>query len=140
MPSSSAAFRLFGFPVRVGAGFWMFMVLIALTNSSSLGTSGAFTLAALIAAFTLLHELGHAVAARATGAKAEITLAFMAGYASFIPTRTLSRWERVGISFAGPGIQIAVGTLVYALLGGPLTWPIDGLTPTQFAALWAGPV
>ncbi|MDP2293256.1 MAG: site-2 protease family protein [Actinomycetota bacterium] len=140
MPSSSAAFRLFGFPVRVGAGFWMFMVLIALTNSSSLGTSGAFTLAALIAAFTLLHELGHAVAARATGAKAEITLAFMAGYASFIPTRTLSRWERVGISFAGPGIQIAVGTIVYALLGGPLTWPIEGLTPTQFAALWAGPV
>ncbi len=142
MPTSPTAFRLFGFPVRVGAGFWMFMVLIAVTNSSAdgLGAQGAIILAALIAVFTLIHELGHAVAARATGAKAEITLAFMAGYASFVPTRMLTRWERVGISFAGPGVQIATGTALYVLLGGPLQWPIHGLTPAQFSALWAGPV
>ena len=141
MASKSPAFRLFGFPVHVGAGFWMFMVLIAFTNSSSeLGTSGAITLAAFIAAFTLIHELGHAVAARATGAQAEITLAFMAGYASFVPTRTLKRWERVGISFAGPGVQIVAGCALYVLLGGPVEGPIQGLTPAQFSALWAGPV
>lgn len=142
MPSSPAAFRLFGFPVHIGAGFWMFMVLIAVTNSSSegLGVDGAIILAALIAAFTLIHELGHAVAARATGAKAEITLAFMAGYASFVPTRPLTRLERVGISFAGPAVQIITGTAVYVALGGPLEWPIHGLTPAQFGALWAGPV
>ena len=120
MPTSSTAFRLFGFPVHVGAGFWMFMVLIAVTNSSAegLGTDGAIILAALIAVFTLIHELGRAVAARATGAKAEITLAFMAGYASFVPTRALSRWERVGISFAGPAVQIVTGTALYLALGG----------------------
>lgn len=142
MPTSSTAFRLFGFPVHVGAGFWMFMVLIAVTNSSAegLGTDGAIILAALIAVFTLIHELGHAVAARATGAKAEITLAFMAGYASFVPTRALSRWERVGISFAGPAVQIVTGTALYLALGGPAEWPIQGLTPAQFGALWAGPV
>lgn len=141
MPSPLTAFRLFGFPVHVGAGFWMFMVLIAVTNSSEggLGTEGAIIFAGLIALFTLIHELGHAVAARATGAKAEITLAFMAGYASFLPSRKLSRWERVGISFAGPAVQIVAGTALYLALGGPVEWPIRGLTPAQFSALWAGP-
>lgn len=144
MPSSPNAFRLFGFPVRVGAGFWMFLVLIAVLNSSEepngLGVSGAITFAVLIAVLTLIHELGHALAARATGAKAEITLAFMAGYASFVPTRQLSRAERIGISFAGPAIQIAVGSLVYFVVGGPFEWPIRHLTPVQFGALWSGPI
>ena len=141
MPSSLTAFRLFGFPVHVGAGFWMFMVLIAVTNSSDrgLGAEGAIIFAGLIALFTLIHELGHAVAARATGAKAEITLAFMAGYASFVPSRKLSRWERVGISFAGPAVQIVAGAALYIALSGPVEWPIRGLTPAQFSALWAGP-
>ena len=131
--------RLFGFPLHVGSGFWMFMALIAYINSDVLGFGGAVFFAALIAAFTLVHELGHAFAARATGARAEISLAFMMGYASFTPTRKLSRWEHVGISFAGPATQIITGIGVYLALGGPV-WPIAGLTNSQFAALWAGPM
>ena len=68
-------------------------------------------LAGFIAVLTLLHELGHAFAARATGARAEISLDFLAGYASFVPTRPLKRWERAGISFAGPAMQISVSVL-----------------------------
>ena len=131
--------RLFGFPLHVGPGFWMFMALIAFINSDVLGFGGAVVFAGMIAAFTLVHELGHAFAARATGARAEISLAFMMGYASFTPTRKLSRWEHVGISFAGPATQIVLGIAVYFALGGP-SWPIHGLTNTQFAALWAGPM
>lgn len=130
--------RLFGFPLHVGPGFWLFMGLIAFINSDVLGLGGALLFAGLIAGFTLIHELGHAFAARATGARAEISLAFMMGYASFTPTRKLSRWEHVGISFAGPGIQIVTGAAVYFALGGP--WPLEGLTNAQFAALWAGPM
>ena len=130
--------RLFGFPLHVGRGFWLFMALIAFINADTLGMGGAFVFAGLIAAFTLIHELGHAFAARATGARAEISLAFMMGYASFTPTRKLSRWEHVGISFAGPATQIVTGIAVYIALGGP--WPLHGLTNTQFAALWAGPL
>jgi hypothetical protein len=63
----------------------------------------------------------------------------MVGYASFAPTRKLSRWEHVGISFAGPATQIVIGAAVYLAMGGPL-WPIEQLTHTQFSALWAGPV
>jgi len=136
---TAAPMRLFGFPLHVGSGFWLFMGLIAFVNASAIGLSAAVVLAALIAAFTLVHELGHAFAARATGARAEISLAFMMGYASFVPTRKLSRWEQIGISFAGPGIQIAIGAAVYLALGGPV-WPIENLTTTQFSVLWAGPL
>lgn len=130
--------RLFGFPLHVGSGFWLFMGLITLIHSSFLGLGGAVLFAALIAGFTLVHELGHAFAARATGARAEISLAFMMGYASFVPTRKLTRWEQVGISFAGPATQIVIGAGLYLALGGG--WPIEDLTIAQFAALWAGPM
>ncbi|CAN5524515.1 hypothetical protein BH10ACT2_BH10ACT2_06470 [soil metagenome] len=138
MPSPAPT-RLFGFPLHVGSGFWLFMGLIAFINASAIGLSASVLLAALLAGFTLVHELGHAFAARATGARAEISLAFMMGYASFVPTRKLSRWEHVGISFAGPGVQIVLGSAVYLALGGPV-WPIENLSITQFSVLWAGPL
>ncbi|MBV1893303.1 MAG: hypothetical protein KUG57_04600, partial [Ilumatobacteraceae bacterium] len=90
-------FRLLGFPVHVRPGFVMFMVLIVVLYGDEFG----IWLAGSLAAFTLLHELGHAVAARRTGAKAEISLNFLAGYASYVPIRQLSRAEQAWISFAG---------------------------------------
>ncbi|MGZ4771938.1 MAG: hypothetical protein ACXV3B_04575, partial [Ilumatobacteraceae bacterium] len=80
--SSRPAFRLLGFPVHVRSGFYLFMIVVVIANGASLG----LWLAVFMAALTLLHELGHAVAARATGARAEISLDFLAGYASFVPT------------------------------------------------------
>ncbi|MEY4176393.1 MAG: hypothetical protein RI900_3558 [Actinomycetota bacterium] len=135
MPTNAAQFRLFGFPVQVRAGFVFFMLLVVVLQGPEFG----LPFAALMAAYTLLHELGHAVAARATGAQASISLDFMAGYASFTPVRPLSAWERIGISFAGPGVQVAVGTVVYVLVRGGLHWPESG-HPLHFAAFWAGPV
>lgn len=136
MPSSAPAFRIFGFPVHVRTGFLLFMAVVVLIN----GTEYGLPLAAAMAAFTLLHELGHAFAARATGAEAEIALDFLAGYASFAPTRPLKRWERAGISLAGPAVQILVGATLYGVIGGDISPPIHGLSPLQFAVLWAGPV
>jgi hypothetical protein len=49
--------------------------------------------------------------------RAEISLDLLAGYASFVPTRHLKRWERAGISFAGPAIQIAVSMLALWAMG-----------------------
>ena len=134
MPATAAAFRLFGFPVHVRPGFLMFMVLVVFLNGPAFGLA----LALFMAAFTLLHELGHAFAARATGARAEIALDFLAGYASFVPTRPLRPWERVGISFAGPATQIIAGTLVYVAVGGRGLLPEN--EPLQTGAWWAGPV
>jgi len=133
---SAPAFTLFGFPVHVRAGFLLFMVLVVTLN----GTEFGLPLALLMALFTLLHELGHAFAARATGARAEIALDFLAGYASFAPTRPLTKAERIGISLAGPLAQIAAGSALYFALGGEWWHPQPGHTPLQMAAWWAGPI
>jgi Zn-dependent protease len=137
---SQPAFRLFGFPVHVRSGFYMFLVIVVVVNSDGTRSKFGFWLAGFMAALTLLHELGHAFAARATGARAEISLDFMAGYASFVPTRTLKKWERAAISFAGPAVQITVSLLALWAMGAiPFDRFHDLSIPAQ-ALLWAGPV
>lgn len=130
-------FRLLGFPVQVRPGFVMFMILIVVLYGDEFG----IWLAGSLAVFTLIHELGHAVAARRTGAEAEISLNFLAGYASFVPSRPLSRAERIGISFAGPGIQIATSVLILLAMGAnPLERSSLDANPATLAIWWAGPV
>lgn len=135
MPSPSAQFRFMGFPVHVRAGFWMFMALVVFIQGPRFG----IPFAVFLAVFTLIHELGHAFAARNTGARAEISLDFMAGYAAYTPSRPLTRGERALISFAGPGVQIAIGSVVYLALRGALAGPEAG-NAVQLAVFWAGPV
>lgn len=130
-------FQLFGFPVHVRGGFLMFMALVVVVNGGALG----WWIAGSAAVLTLLHELGHAVAARATGARAEIALDFLAGYASFVPTRPLKRWERAGISLAGPATQIGVSVVVLTVMGvNPLDPPYAHDHPAGAAIWWTGPV
>ncbi|MCO5331648.1 MAG: hypothetical protein M9961_16370 [Ilumatobacteraceae bacterium] len=97
MASPTPAFRLLGFPVHVRPGFLLFAVLIVAINGPQYGLPFAL----MIAVLTLIHELGHALAARRTGAEAEIALDFMAGYASFTPRRPLRPLERIGICWPG---------------------------------------
>ena len=135
--SSMTMFRLLGFPVHVRPGFVMFMVLIVVLYGDEFG----IWLAGSLAAFTLLHELGHAVAARRTGAKAEISLNFLAGYASYVPIRQLSRAEQAWISFAGPAIQIVTSVaLLYAIGANPLDRQSIDSSDAYLAIWWAGPV
>lgn len=140
MPATSSAratTRIFGFPVHVRAGFVMFMVLIVFVNGGELG----LWMAGGIAVFTLLHELGHAFAARATGAQAEIALDFLAGYASYVPTRPLARWERAGIALAGPATQIVTSCAVLVAMGvNPLVRDDVGQSNATLALWWSGPV
>lgn len=131
--------RLFGFPVHVRSGFVIFLVLLGALYQS---VSGLWLIGAL-AAFTLIHEFGHAVVARHFGAHAEISLDFMAGYTSYgMPSgRTLSRLQRSAITFAGPLVQIVIGSLTVLALGGSLERPPGiGSTDAQYAVWWAGPV
>ncbi|MFZ4812629.1 MAG: site-2 protease family protein, partial [Ilumatobacteraceae bacterium] len=131
------AFHLFGFPIHVRPGFLVFLALIVMVNGTNLG----LWIAGTAAAFTLLHELGHAFAARATGARAEISLDFLAGYASFVPTRPLKPWERAGISVAGPAVQIIASVAILLAMG---VHPIDprgyGASAAAVAIWWTGPV
>jgi len=134
---SSKRMRIFGFPVRIRAGFGFFLLLIVFINGVPLGT----WLAGSVAVFTLAHELGHAIAARRTGARASISLDFLAGYAAFVPTRHLHRWERAGISIAGPATQIVLGLIVLFLLGvNPLDHDDFAARSSTLAIWWAGPI
>jgi len=136
-PSSSPTTHILGFPLHVRPGFFLFMALIVLINSNEFG----FWLAGSVAVLTLIHELGHALAARAAGARAEISLDFLAGYASFVPSRPMSRSTRAGVAFAGPAIHIAVSTGVLLAMGAnPLDLSSVNDSPARFAIFWAGPV
>lgn len=130
-------FRLAGFPVHVRPGFLMFMALIVILYGDRFG----LWLAASLAVFTLIHELGHAMAARRAGAQAEISLDFLAGYASYVPTRELSRAEHAWISFAGPAIQIVTSVAVLAVMGvNPTDSTSFRASEATLAIWWAGPM
>jgi Zn-dependent protease len=130
-------FRLAGFPVHVRPGFLMFMALIVILYGDRFG----LWLAASLAGFTLLHELGHAMAARRAGARAEISLDFLAGYASYVPTRELSRAEHAWISFAGPAIQIVASVALLMVMGvNPFDSDSFRASEATLAIWWAGPM
>ncbi len=133
--------RIFGFPLDIRPGFLILLALFAIVYSGQGEGEFGIWLAVCVAVFTLAHELGHAFAARATGAEASIALDFLAGYASFEPTRPLKRWERAGISVAGPAVQILLGSAVLLAMGAnPLRMDdIRGMT-IETAVWWAGPV
>jgi Zn-dependent protease len=123
--------------VHVRPGFLFFMLLIVVLNGNDFGV----WLAVSIAGFTLLHELGHAVAARRAGAEAEISLDFLAGYASYHAPHPLSWRAQAGIALAGPVIHVAAGFAVLAVMGiDPLDAASRGSSPASAAVWWAGPV
>ncbi|MGI9030271.1 MAG: metalloprotease [Ilumatobacteraceae bacterium] len=128
--------RVLGFPLHVRPGFLLFMLLIVAINGDEFGV----WLAISIAGFTLIHELGHAQAARWAGAKAEISLDFLAGYASYEAPHPLRRSTQIGISLAGPVTHIAVSLGVLLAMGvDPLDAYSRGSSPAAAAVWWAGP-
>jgi Zn-dependent protease len=129
-------FRLLGFDVHVRTGFVLFTALIVFLYQDTFG----LWLAGAIAVLTLLHELGHAVAARSAGCQASISLDFLAGYTSFRPSRPLTRLQRAGISVAGPFTQIGISTAILLAIGvNPLSLDSVGGSDASAAIWWAGP-
>ncbi len=128
-------FRLFGFRVEVRLGFLIFLVLVVLLYGGSQGLWAAGS----IAVFTLIHELGHATAARATGSHAEISLDFLAGYASYVPSRQLSRFERAAIAVAGATAQFTSAVIVLLVMGAnPFSRDDITLNDATISIWWAG--
>jgi len=102
--SLSLRFRLGPFPVSVEPWFF-FVPLIAFR--ASLWTALAWT--AVVFASILVHELGHALAARLFGAGAAIRLYGLGGltYHSGLPTAR----RRILVTLAGPGAGFLLGLL-----------------------------
>ena len=119
------AFRVLGFPTRIDLSFVIVL--------GFLGLSGPVTVARLVAwvvigaASVLAHELGHAVAARTTGAQPTIDLYGFGGVTRYRPPAPLSRLRQLSISIAGPLVGVVVGlALQYGV-------PHDATTPGSLA-------
>jgi Zn-dependent protease len=118
--------RVFGFPVHLDLSFVIIMGLIGYRPGVTLVQMGLWLLITPIA--VLVHELGHAVLARAAGAQPEIALAGFGGVTTYTPPTELSRARSLGISLAGPGVGLALGVV--------LIFVRNGLSDTVIFGSW----
>lgn len=100
-----------GIPVRIDPWFPLGALIIFMLSGG--GTAGLYTIVAM-AVFVLIHELGHAFAARSFGSNPEITLTFLGGYTAYESDRRLTPLRRAAIGVAGAAAQLAVAV--------PLLW------------------
>lgn len=137
MPSrrrSALRFRLFGFPVGVDISFVLVLAFLGF-NALDRGISYLLAWIAVAATSVLVHELGHAVTARAAGAQPSIELYGFGGVTSFNrPAGGLSRLRSIGISVAGPATGLVLGAILLYLRR------VAGVDPDSLAgyALYAG--
>lgn len=116
-------FRLLGFPIQVSPTFWLSSILLGWPIIQRVGatTAGLITLATWVGVVfisILVHELGHALAARSLGYRPYIQLYFMGG-AAFSEIKF--GWRQLYVAAAGPFagfllLAICVGLRWYEVL------------------------
>lgn len=110
-------FSVFGIPVRVLPSFWLVGAIMGWSEgwAQMLGENVlAVVLVWLVCIFAsiLVHELGHAVMARAFGWPPEVVLYHFGGLAMYNPTWRHTPARSIVISLAGPG----AGFILYAIV------------------------
>jgi stage IV sporulation protein FB len=125
---SLASFRLFGFPVHVDLTFVLFVGLIGYQPGIGISELVVWVVLAFFA--VLFHELGHAFAARRTGASPAIALVMLGGVTTYTPPRPLSRLTSLGISLAGPAVGLVIGAVLLVVAR---TVEIDEFSLTAYA-------
>lgn len=109
---------LFGFPIYIDTsalylGPWVVLILLAQGGGSDLIRAFLFLL--IIVASVLVHELAHALTARALGVPVRhIALTWFGGYAAFWVQPT--RWKDAAIAFAGPASNLILAALLLLAL------------------------
>jgi stage IV sporulation protein FB len=110
----SLRFRLLGFPVAIN---WSVLFVGALIVTSRLPILAIFLFFPAAIVSILIHELGHALAARRLGGSVEsVVLYMMGGLTTWSARASLSPSKRIFISAAGSGTEIIVGAGVFALM------------------------
>ena len=116
-PARGIGFSLLGVPVRIASSFWFIAILfgtqgVGRSTSSERAVIEALIWTVVVFVSILIHEFGHATAARAFGAEPSITLHALGGLTQFEP-RGMSRPQRWLVSFAGPAAGLLFGAAVY---------------------------
>lgn len=128
-------FSIFGFPTRVRPGFALFLLLLVLMYPAPLG----LWVALAMGGFTLIHELGHALAARRSGCSASISLDFMVAFAAYSSQKELSWRSKIFITISGPALQIGSALLVLLAMGiNPFDRNDISSSSASAAVWWAG--
>jgi stage IV sporulation protein FB len=119
--------RVFGSEIRIHLTFLLLLAWVAISSWSDGGSAAALTSVAFIVsvfACVVLHELGHAIAARRYGiATPDITLYPIGGLARLarIPEKPA---EEVVIAIAGPAVNVAIAAILL-LFGAKLTFDLN---------------
>jgi stage IV sporulation protein FB len=125
-------FRLFGIPIRVHPMFWLFSAVLGWGGGP--GERDPYFLPGLLiwiaASFVsiLIHEMGHVFMGRLFGSDGHIVLYSFGGLA--IGSNALrKRWQRILVSFAGPGAQFLILAVVILALVVALSRSGSGRVP-----------
>jgi stage IV sporulation protein FB len=105
-------FTLIGFPTRIDPSFLLLVGMMGF--GFPLHRLGLWLAVATVS--ILAHELGHALAARALGATATITLEGMTGLTRPRRAVPFSRREDALVSVAGPAVGLILGAAAFAAL------------------------
>ena len=131
MRSSLKIATVFGIEVRIHVTFLLFLAWIWISYYQVAGLSGAIQgVLFILALFTcvLLHEFGHAFAAREFGIKTpDITLLPIGGVARLnrIPEKP---WQELVVAIAGPLVNVVIaGVLLFVIHGTTELLQIDRL-------------
>jgi len=109
-------FRMFGFPITIELSFiGVIAVLGVLQFNNRIDLIIAFVAIAVVA--VLVHEFGHAFAARSQGTQGAPTISLegMAGFTRYRLQKPPSRAQQIFISVAGPLAGIMLGLLLLGL-------------------------
>jgi Zn-dependent protease len=108
-------FSLFKIPIRVELWFWLSLAFIGGVLRVDGKEAFFLLLLFMIAGFIsiLVHELGHALTAKAFGKRVEIVLQAFGGYAAYSGGAPLDRTRTFLVTAAGPALQIVLGVVVY---------------------------
>ena len=121
---SVLSFRIFGIPVTVRPSF---LVIAALLGLQSREVSLVLAWVAVVFVSILVHELGHALTARAFGSTVEIELNAVGGLTSWsVPPESFGPGRRAAVAAAGSAVGILFGGLIWA--AATVTGPHLGLT------------
>lgn len=108
-------FSVFGIPVRVHPMFWLISLLI---GSQTADLTRVLIWVACVFVSILVHELGHALAARRYGWRPDIVLHGFGGFARYNTSYGYTRRRAIWITFAGP----LAGFGLYAIVKGAHLW------------------
>src|SRR5262245_8513932 len=100
-------FRLFGIPVHVSAFFLLSALILGQSDARSPVLMAAWIVIMFVG--VLLHELGHALTARAFGQEPAISLHGLGGVTVWQPRGGIGPGKRAVITLAGPLVGLVIG-------------------------------